>query len=363
MREPISEPELLAAWQNPTAETIAGVPIFTTSQRAFFLPAAGQGRLLVIAPAGRVSETIENGASPAALRRELEVLARGSDRDRTFSMLLAPSFLSTARSELLDEETVELESLLEWFLGDDVRGGLISFHLDKRNLFLELKIAGNAVKRPPRLLKELRQRVAELPERAQSGVEAIAPTAEGYSVLKRFPTMLQFFDEYTRSEMVERNLLLRAYLPSVAAHNLVLGTRLALRPQKSNATAQTPKTMSIEDRLAQNVSLSFQRNTLEKAIELLAEELGLEIEILGSDLQLEGITKNQSFGIDAENAAGTTILARMLALSSTEGKLVYVIGKKPDSSEQIIYITTRAAAAKRGDQLPPAFEMKNEEKQ
>lgn len=354
--EPVSEDKLRAAWRNPAPETVEGVPVFTTAERAFFLPADGEGRTLVIVPVDRVAEAISAARSPAPLRRELEVLARSSDRERTFSMLIAPSFLSTAETELLNEETVAIKELLEWLLGVDVRGGLVSFHLDPQNLFLELRIAGGSLKSPPSYLKELRGRVAELAGRVESQSESVPPTSEGHNVLKRFPKMLSFLDEHTRGELDGRDVLLRAYLPSVAAHNLLLGTRLALKPGTPTAVAQTAETMSIEERLAQKVSLSFQRNTLEKAVELLAEELAVDIEILGSDLQLEGITKNQSFGLDEKDVAGKKILARILELSSPEGKLVYVIRNKPDSNEQMIAITTRAAAAKRGDKIPAELE-------
>ncbi len=60
--------------------------------------------------------------------------------------------------------------------------------------------------------------------------------------------------------------------------------------------------------LKQKITLSFARDTLEKTMEMLGREIDTEIVILGSDLQLEGITKNQSFGLDEKDkpAAGNS---------------------------------------------------------
>jgi hypothetical protein len=87
---------------------------------------------------------------------------------------------------------------------------------------------------------------------------------------------------------------------------------------------------------------------------MIAEEIGLPIEIRGKDLELDGITKNQSFGLDAQNQTADAILRTILARSNPDGKLVYVVRNK--GGAESIEITTRAAAAKRGDTLPPGFE-------
>ena len=80
----------------------------------------------------------------------------------------------------------------------------------------------------------------------------------------------------------------------------------------------------------------------------------MPIVIRGADLQLDGITKNQSFGLDERDKPADAILRTILARSNPDGKLVYVVRSK-DGVESI-EITTRAAAANRGDTLPPGFE-------
>ena len=65
-----------------------------------------------------------------------------------------------------------------------------------------------------------------------------------------------------------------------------------------------PSAASVAEKLKQVTSLGFARDTLEKAIQMLADDIGVKYEILGSDLQVEGITKNQSFGLDEKNKPG-----------------------------------------------------------
>ena len=86
---------------------------------------------------------------------------------------------------------------------------------------------------------------------------------------------------------------------------------------------------------------------------MIAEEIGVPIEILGTDLQLDGITKNQSFGLEERDQTADAILRAILAKSNTDGKLVFVVRSK--NGVESIEITTRAAVAKRGDTLPPGF--------
>ena len=74
------------------------------------------------------------------------------------------------------------------------------------------------------------------------------------------------------------------------------------------------------------------------------ELLGQSIEILGGDLQLDGITKNQSFALDERDKPAEAVLRTILAKSDSAGRLVYVIRKR-DGVESI-EITTKAAAAK-----------------
>ena len=86
---------------------------------------------------------------------------------------------------------------------------------------------------------------------------------------------------------------------------------------------------------------------------MLMDDVGIKYEIRGGDLQLEGITKNQSFGLDEKDKTAGEILRKIMTLANPDGKLVYVIKSAQPGGPETLYITTRASAAKRGDKLPP----------
>ena len=109
----------------------------------------------------------------------------------------------------------------------------------------------------------------------------------------------------------------------------------------------------MREKLAKKLTLTFAKDNLERSIQMVSDETGVPMEILGGDLQLEGITKNQSFGLDEKDKTADEILRVILAKSNPDGKLVYIV--KEQAGEEWVFITTLAAVAKRGDKLPPAF--------
>jgi hypothetical protein len=183
--------------------------------------------------------------------------------------------------------------------------------------------------------------------------------AYGRQVVNRFPLMLQTACNFTRVGAEGRQAVLNCYLPVSAGHNLLLGAELALA-ETGQPTGGTPLAASeapVDDAagdvaaaLARKMSLSFPRDTLEHCFELMSAELNIPIVILGNDLQLEGITKNQSFALDERDKPAGEILSKVLALANPDGKLVYVV-KPGDSGRETIFITTRAAAAKRNERV------------
>ena len=126
-------------------------------------------------------------------------------------------------------------------------------------------------------------------------------------------------------------------------------------PALAAQTSSQPE-LSVQEKLSQSYALKIPRGPLDQAVAQVSSDLGVEIEIIGGDLQLEGITKNQSFGIDVKDSTFAGVLREILKLANPDGKLVYVIKPKTEGGPDIVQITTRAAVEKRGDKLPPEFE-------
>jgi hypothetical protein len=157
----------------------------------------------------------------------------------------------------------------------------------------------------------------------------------------------------------------------MAGHNLVMASELMLTQAGGENGSATPTPgvgappLTIEEQLAQRTSLTFTKETLERALELLAEDSSLEMAIQGADLQLEGITKNQSLAIDLRDQPLQEILVEVLLRANPDRtaagpgdpkqKLVYVVEQDPDGGLGRIIVTTRAAVERRGMRLPDVF--------
>src|SRR5690606_10820882 len=110
---------------------------------------------------------------------------------------------------------------------------------------------------------------------------------------------------FMRVGSADKQVVARLYLPGPAAHNMALAGYLSVleHPRVMGAVVGTPGggaagPQTAAEKIKKRISLAFPRNTLEVSMQMLAEEIGLPITIIGGDLQLEGITKNQSFGLD-----------------------------------------------------------------
>jgi hypothetical protein len=240
-----------------------------------------------------------------------------------------------------------------------------SFHLTD-NLFAELRVYDNFGQAAQKAARELERRVAQLPKQVSNYVRDLQMSPYSKPVLWDYKDQLDVLHRFTRLGVDGKQIVFRTYLPVVAAHNLALGAHLALLENPGSgaavatvASSQTSnKPQTVAERLKKKTTLSFPRNTLEMSMKLLGDDIGVEIIILGNDLREEGITKNQSFGLDEKEQPADEILRKIMKLANPDGKLVYIIKPKEGGGEDVLYVTTRGAVKKRGDKLPPELEAK-----
>ncbi len=233
---------------------------------------------------------------------------------------------------------------------------MFSADLTKENLFLELCVLGPIGQSPDLVAEQFQERMAKLPQLVESDLAALQPHQYARQLLARYPQMIGTLVEFTRTAAQNDQLVLRCYLPTAAAHNLLMGSELALAESTAaagNASGGSKPPETVAQKLEHVTSLVFARETLERALQLLGDDIGVKIEILGGDLQLEGITKNQSFGLDEKNRPAVEILRKIMLQANPDGKLVYVVKPRAAGGEEMLFITTRKAAEKRGDTLPP----------
>ncbi|MDZ4817590.1 MAG: hypothetical protein SGJ20_01310, partial [Planctomycetota bacterium] len=349
--------DLIRRWRDPVEGAHGGATMYVASNDAYYFPKK-ESTLFVVGTVDAVQQSITAGEATPFLSRELVKLIATSDSKRTLTVLFPPSLFENANSELSGGPLGNLSSPTRQFFGESIHASAISMNLSE-DVFLELRLIGDLDRSAYSYEQQFATRVAEWGGEAKNFVSASRLPKHSEQVLSRFPQMVQLLADYTRTGVDEGQVVLNCYLPATAAHNLLMSAELALNlprelsgPARATGSVPTP-TMSVAERLKKKITITFPKETLEKAMQILSEEIGVPVEILGGDLQLDGITKNQSLAIDEKDQPADQILQKIMLRANPDGKLVYVIKLNPSSGDMAIFITTRAAVGKRGDTLPP----------
>ena len=358
------------AWGETTEKDIDGEQVYAGPKLSFWLPAAEEGCVLVMAPAGLMEQMVEQmvaaraagseddgDALVASLPQDLEQLVGMLDRTRHLTLLGSPHYLLTDGRPLMAGPLAGLVEPLGSFFGDGVKAAALSLHCGD-NFYAEVDTIATRAEPAKSLAGRLAQQIEKVADAVEDYCASINPHPYGRKLVMRLPSMIRVVAASARCGAEGKGVVLNTYLPRHAAHNLVLASELALEqtPGSELVAGVSRKPAAAASAgpaggLQKKISLVFTKDTLEKSIQMLSDEIGIPMEILGGDLQLEGITKNQSFGLDERDKPAEAVLRTILAKSDSGGRLVYIIRKR-DGVESI-EISTKAAAAKRGDTLPP----------
>ena len=362
-RIPADDAARKAAWGPTDPIEIGSQTIHKGPRLCFWVPASEQGRTLVVAPVESLAEIVAAAAvAPAdglavSLPKDMETLVGMLDADRHVTLFGSPHYLVHDGRRLLAGPLARLADPLAAFFGDAIRAAALSLHFGDSG-YAELDAVATADVPASRRAADLKAAVVDAPNAVEEYCVALEPAAYGRKLVMRLPQMIRMLGANLRAGAEGRGAVVNAYLPRHAPHNLALATELALaqspgRAGPASAGPARPAEAAPQDalgRLQKKITLTFVKDNLERSIQIIAEEAGVPMEILGGDLQLEGITKNQSFGLDERDKTAEAVLRVILAKANPDGKLVFVVRKK-DGGETI-EITTRAAAEKRGDKLP-----------
>lgn len=355
-----SEPPVTSE-SSPEAATAAGVQAETVGNWVRWRPAEADGREVVVASAALQEELVAAGSAEAALPRSLRPLVPVLDRDRQFTLFGSPHYFVHDGRRLLPPAMQPLLDPLEQLLGADCPAAAVSFHLDDRT-YLELAALGPPVGSARELERRLREELAAMPDEVESVVSNRTWSPYGRRLVLRLPQVLRLASANVKVGRDRRDLVMaNTYLPQLAGHNLGLAATLVLEqiaadPQGKSVSDGQPAApvLTVAERLRQPVTIVFASDTLETAVAMLAEESGIPVTIAGADLELAGITKNQSFGLNERDVPVEEILLTILRKSDNNtGKLVYV--RRGDGPAEELVITTRKAAEQRGETIPEVF--------
>lgn len=369
--QPANEQSIVAALDGMELTREGQENVYVGPTFSLWLPPAEQGHVIVcgntklvqaiVAAEARAAPVGDSSDLRAALAPDMERLVGMLDRSRHLTLFGSPQYLRTEGRDILTGSLEQLVEPIKLFFSDTVRAAALSIHAGDL-FYIELD-AMESVDEPARVMADaIKGKVDALAGDVEDWTAGLDSLNYGRKLINRLPTMMRFLAANTRAGAEGRGVVVNAYLPQSAGHNIALAAELALAQASQSGptpatmartTTPTTKPASAQEKLQQKISLSFPRDTLEKSVQMLSEEIGLPINILGGDLQLEGITKNQSFGLNEQNKPAEEILRVILRNANPDGKLIYVIRGAGDGDS--LDVTTVAAAAKRGDVVPAVF--------
>ena len=394
LKEAVPEADLVKAWGSPTIEKSGDVDFYAKGTDAYYLPKSEAGKVLVVVPKEEMANLLKYQGSAPQLRPELEYLVmQTSDADRHFNLLYAPYFLESGGRSLVSGSGTKLMPAISWLYtgvglpplpaaegeGEPPAAGMggtelaqppkavaVSAHLGD-TFFYEVRIHNPAATAYAEALADpLLARIKEIPRRMEDYVFSLNFSPYSRRMLAKFPGMVKFADNHVRVGTGDRQFVLRGYLPAVAAHNLVLGAHLCLLESPGAgmiaatggpAAPAAPAKQGVLDMMrTKKMALSFDRNDLNKVLDIVSTEIGVPIEMVGPDFLTAGITKNQSMGLMEPEQTVDKLLQTILLKADKDGRLVYIVKPRNPGEEEMIFIATRVGAASRSEKLLPEFE-------
>ncbi len=385
--QPLSE--LLDRWQVSESQTRDGATVYageSPGSNAFYLlPAEVASESIsryAVGPLDRITEVASIEGETIPLARSLKTLWNGVSVDADIVALVAPNFLFADGREMLLQSAPELVQPLKSVLIPNVSAMLITADISDGLVFVEGRVMPSGGISEAMLMRDIRDAVQQWPTWADSFVVGTTPDPSWRLLASRLPTMMRFVTDQFRFGISDNVIVANTYLPAKPFSQVTLATLLALNsPTGSSvaATTQPTKALSIEDMLDRKMSVSFDQESLEFALEVVANEFSSKlpegsvlppIRLIGGDLQKMGITQNQQIRAFAKTDIPLRTVLTDLVLGANPDKtatgpgdpkqaLIWVIADDPQNAgKQAVLVTTRQAAVDRYD-LPREFQTEN----
>lgn len=377
---PRPKSELVAAWQ---AEAVDD-SYWKASADCFYIPSTQQDdsvRVFTMGAEEDIRDVAERKGTPPLVRSAFADLLLVSDRDRHVTLLFTPYDASNrffhAGRDFYFGNGEKARKPLEWFLGEELKAVAASMHVTSSHAYFELRLANSLDAPSYDIAKRVQQRIEGIQSRMEAYMARLTPPDYWKTFTFRFPSMFRFLHRQSRVQVDQGMAVVNAVLPSVAAHNLLFGCEMALASKPGTLVAAAPADPAaappkdVQALLQRKMSLSFDQLSLEfamaqvqnDAIENLKPQFDFSIKIIGTDLQLNGITRNQQIKDFEESETSIAEILTALVMKANpvttvetpdevDQKLLWVLA--PDKSG--VLITTRDAATKKNYTLPKPFQ-------
>lgn len=322
----------------------------------------------------RVVQSIAAG-NQAVLRREMEQLRQASHDTDHLTILANPNFLRDEAAELFAGTRRRLLDGLYDFWSEKAQAVSLGMQLG-RVATIEARMIAREDLPPRRFAAITKQKVERLPLVMGDFLGRVQLDPYWQPLAIRFPAMVRFVAEQTRVQTEGNQVAVNSVMPVEAIHNLLLASELSLASavQPTNAAPLADRSnWTIDDVLASKVSVRFSQKSLDAAMQDIAAQLrdelpglpfAFDVRIVGTDLEPEGITRNQQIrDFQTTDEPLADVLTKLVLKANpvqtvvspteTDQKLVWL--KSPEQTGTIL-ITTRNAAAARSLGLPAAFQ-------
>ena len=387
LKDPVPAKDLIEKWDVAAARTADGVTIYagdSPEADAYYFEGKGDDPVsrFAIGSVAKISEVAETEGSSVLLPRNSQTLWNATSNESDIVVLFAsPNFLFADGRELLSNSLPAFVAPLKSALQPDVSAMLVTVDFGAEQMFIETRLAPSGGSSPAALLRMLREKIGGWPTWADDFIINSVPDASWRLLANRLRPMVNFVAEQVRFGVSEEMAIANAYLPAQAVPQVMLATVLALNTSEGSSVATgapaPKKPLSIEELLNRKMSVTFEQESLEFAIDniVMAFERELpsgsklpNIRIIGGDLQLMGITQNQQVrDFKQANVPLRQVLTQLLRLANPDKTatgpkdekqvLIWVVeddATKPGTKE--ILITTRNSAKDKYE-VPPEFKL------
>jgi hypothetical protein len=385
----VSIRQLTDLWGDPDEiKTSSGKTIYSGQQWAYLIVDANTdgdglsdvGNIRFVAGPAPVVQEMERRNGNSILPPPLQRLAGRSDRDRHLTLIATPkSITDRLGRDLWGAAAGTIVPELKVLFPDEVRGVSLGLHVDGGN-YWEMQVDHSLDLSAKDLQNKLSSRVDNSLVQAAEFASTLQSLDYWNPVRQRIEPMTRQLASQLRWDVEFGNVIANAWMPTDAAHNLVAAAELTLaladtaEAVKGNANPLTPQTLEELLRTPRSLNVANPPD-LNILMSQLADDVNddfpnlpfqLKISLKGNDLQKEGITQNQRPGPLAFEAVSLADILTQIMTSANPNKnisgpndpackLVWVVVKDDNPEVATIAITTRSAAAARGDVLPPAF--------
>lgn len=323
---------------------------------------------------GKADVVVELSEESSILRRELEQLRLATHDTDHVTLLANPNFLRDEAQGLFPGTKQRLLEGLYDFWSEESQAVSLGLQLSETAL-VEVRMIARENLQPRRLAAILKRKLNALATKTSDFLGRAELDSHWQPLALRFPAMVRFATSQTRLADEGKQVAFNTALPVESLHNLLLASELSFSSTMRDTTTAPivdRSTWTLDRVLAHSMNVRFEQKSLEVAIRDIAQDVrdeltGLpfqfEIEIVGTDLEPEGITRNQQIRNFAESNRTLSNVLTALAMkanpdqsvtsaSDESQKLVWLIDKTRAGR---LLLSTRAAANARQIELPSAF--------